>query len=74
MALMKKISKIGNSYGVIIPSDVMALVGLKPDAEVEITVEKGGLLIHPTRQEDQLVMETFRQFADQYDETLRKLA
>ena len=74
MALVKKITKIGNSYGLILPSDIMELIGLKPDSEIEITVEKGGLLIHPTREEDHLIMEAFGQFVSEYDETLRKLA
>ena len=74
MALLKKMTKIGNSYGVILPSDIMELIGLKPDSEIEITVEKGGLLIHPTREEDHLIMEAFSQFVAEYDETLRKLA
>ncbi len=74
MALVKKITKVGNSYGVIIPSDIMDLIGLKPNAEVEITLEKGGLFIHPTLEEDQLVMEQFSQFVKSYDETLKKLA
>ena len=74
MALVKKITKIGNSYGVILPSDVMSLVGLSPDDEVEITVEKGGVLLQHTRKQNHLIMDAFRQFVDEYDDTLKKLA
>ena len=74
MGLVKNIIKIGNSYGLILPSDVMELVGIKPESEVEIKVEKDGLFIHPTLREDRMVMENFVKFAGKYDDTLKKLA
>lgn len=74
MGLVKKITKIGNSYGLILPSDVMELVGIKPESEVEISVEKEGLFIHPTLKEDRLVIENFATFVKRYGDTLKKLA
>ncbi len=74
MSLVKKVTKIGNSYGVILPSDIMELLGIKPEDELEMSVEKGGILIHPSRKENNLVMQAFTKFIDQYDETLKKLA
>lgn len=74
MALAKKITKIGNSYGLIIPSDIMDLVGITPDSEVEITIDRGALLIHPTNKEDKLITEAFTKFVEQFGETLQKLA
>jgi putative addiction module antidote len=74
MSLVKKITKIGNSYGLILPSEIMALVDINPDDEVEISVAQGGLLIHPTKQEDQEVIKAFNDFINRYDETLSKLA
>ncbi|MBI2335721.1 MAG: AbrB/MazE/SpoVT family DNA-binding domain-containing protein [Deltaproteobacteria bacterium] len=74
MPLVKKLTKIGNSYGVILPADILDLLGIKPEDELEMTVEKEGLLIHPSRKENNLVMQAFTKFVDQYDETLKKLA
>lgn len=74
MALEKKITKIGNSYGLIIPSDIMDLVGITPDSEVEITIDHGALLIHPTHKEDKLITQAFTKFVEQFGETLQKLA
>lgn len=74
MALAKKITKIGNSYGLIIPSDIMELVGITPESEIEITVDKGGLIIHPTRKEDKIISDSFTKFVNQFSDTLQKLA
>lgn len=74
MALAKKITKIGNSYGVILPSDIMELVGITPESEIEITVDKGGLIIHPTRKEDKIISDSFNKFVNQFSDTLQKLA
>jgi putative addiction module antidote len=74
MPLTKKLTKIGNSYGVILPSDLMNLLGISPEGEIEISIEKGGLLIHPSHKENSLVMQAFTKFVDHYDETLKKLA
>lgn len=74
MALTKKLTKIGNSYGIVISKEIMNLINLKPDSEVEISVEKGGLFIHPVQKEDQLVSEAFSKFVQQYDDTLKKLS
>lgn len=74
MALAKKITKIGNSYGLIIPSDIMELVGITPESEIEITIDKGGLIIHPTRKEDKIISDSFTKFVNQFSDTLQKLA
>lgn len=41
--------KMGNSTGVIIPGPVMAALGAKVGDDVELTVEKGRLLVTPAK-------------------------
>ncbi len=74
MALIKKITKIGNSYGIILPSDVMNLVNATPDSEVEIRVDGGKIILHPILENEKCVMESFAKFVGLYPDTLKKLA
>lgn len=74
MALVKKLTKIGNSYGIVIPSEVLSMVDLKPNSKINITVEKGVILIHPVLKEDQMINEAFSKFVVNYTDTLQRLA
>jgi antitoxin component of MazEF toxin-antitoxin module len=44
-AMIKTISKIGNSQGLIFDSALRELTGLKPGDEVNVTVHEGGTIV-----------------------------
>lgn len=74
MALVKKLSKIGNSYGVILPSDILEVAGLSKDSNIEISVKARQIIIKPTRLKDHKVLKTFMKVVEDYQETFQKLA
>ena len=46
-----KIQKWGNSLAVRIPKPIAHDVGLRPDADVEMSIQGGRLVLEPTRRE-----------------------
>lgn len=74
MGAIKKLTKIGNSFGIILSSDIMSLANIQPESEVEIEIENGKLIIHPVLQEDQKVKAAFAKFVSNYSDVLQKLA
>lgn len=74
MALVKKLTKIGNSTGIILPSDVLKLVGIDDDSEVQISTKDHQIILEPANLKDRQVMETFLSVLEDYDDTLKKLA
>lgn len=74
MALVKKFTKIGNSWGLILPSEIMQVSGVTPDSEVEISVKGNQIILKPTRIKDHQVMKTFMGVLEDYNETFKKLA
>ena len=77
MALIKKLTRIGNSYGVILPTEILKVAGMEPEGEYEIQVKEGEVSIHPHRKEDDLdkrVMESMTKFMKKYRADLKKLA
>ncbi|MBI3540672.1 MAG: AbrB/MazE/SpoVT family DNA-binding domain-containing protein [Deltaproteobacteria bacterium] len=74
MALVKKLTKIGNSLGIILPTEILRVAGMDTDSEVEISVKDNEVLLRPTKLKDHKVMKTFMGVVKDYDQTLRKLA
>ncbi len=74
MALVKKVIKIGNSAGVILPADLMSLVGIKDNSEVSFSVKGNGIFVQPVRLKDHKIMKTFMNVLEDYNETFKKLA
>lgn len=75
--MLKTISKIGNSQGLIFDAALCELTGLKPGDQVNITVHDGGsLVITPVRRsaDPDTVDKTIRGTLKDYRKTLRKLA
>ncbi len=77
MTLVKKITKIGNSYGIILPHHVLKLVGLKPGGECLVDADKDKVSIRPSsklNKTDQRVMEAMTKFIKKYRKDLQRLA
>jgi len=74
MTLTKKLTKIGNSWGVILPAEILKVVGMSDDSEVEISVKENHIVLTPSNLKDHKVMKAFLSVIRDYDETLKKLA
>lgn len=74
MALIKKLIKIGNSWGVILPSEILKVAGVNEDSEVEITVKENQIILKPSNLKDHKVMKAFLGVLHDYDKTFQKLA
>ena len=75
--MVKTITKVGNSHGLIFDSTLRELSGLKPGDQVNVTVHEGGsIILTPIRKalrpED--VSAVVRRTVKDYRKTLRKLA
>jgi len=75
--MVKTITKVGNSHGLIFDATLRELSGLKPGDQVNVTVHEGGsIILTPIRKalrpED--VSAVVRRTVKDYRKTLRKLA
>lgn len=75
--MLKQITKVGNSQGLILDSALMDLTGLRVGDQVDVTVAPGGAIVvtpirnAPPRDE---VSATIRKTVKDYRRTLKKLA
>lgn len=74
MAIVKKLTKIGNSWGVIIPGEVMKAAHLKGNSKVKVDIENDRVVISPIDLKDERIMRTFMKVIQDYDNTFSKLA
>jgi antitoxin component of MazEF toxin-antitoxin module len=49
MPLVKKLTRMGNSTGLILDRPILQQVDIEPDAEVEVSVENNSIVIRPHR-------------------------
>ena len=74
MALVKKLTKIGNSCGLIVPREFMESAGLSEKSQVELEIRGDELVVRPARLKDYKVMKTFMTVVRDYDKLFKKLA
>jgi len=74
MALVKKFSKVGNSVGMIFPSEFLNAAGLNLESEMEISFKENKIILEPTNMKDHKILKTFMGVLKDYDETFKKLA
>ncbi|HYY61058.1 MAG TPA: AbrB/MazE/SpoVT family DNA-binding domain-containing protein [Burkholderiales bacterium] len=75
--MIKTLTKVGNSYGLIFDAAVRELSGLKPGDQVNVTVHDGGtIILTPVRKspDPAQVKSVVRRTLKDYKKTLRKLA
>jgi antitoxin component of MazEF toxin-antitoxin module len=75
--MVKTITRIGNSQGVIFDSALLDLTGLKPGDQVAVSVAPGGsIILTPIRKaaQPEQVSATVKRTVRDYRKTLRKLA
>ena len=75
--MLKSITKVGNSQGLILDTALCELTGLKAGDQVNVTVHEGGAItLTPIRKSApaEVIESTIRQTVKDYATTLRKLA
>ena len=77
--MIKTITKIGNSNGIIFDAALLELAHLKPGDEVNLEIHEGGTItitpIRPReRPTDERISETIRATMSKYSRTMKKLA
>ena len=75
--MLKTISKVGNSQGLIFDAALLELAGLKLGDQVNVTVHEGGsIMLTPVRKAvaPEKVTATIRKTVKDYRKTLRRLA
>ena len=70
--MVKTLSPIGNSLGLIIDKAILDLLGIARDTPLDIKTDGEALIIRPIR--DTFVAGSTRRMMDTHAETLRKLA
>ena len=74
MTTVKKLTKIGNSYGVIIPRELLEAVGFDEKTSIRVEVRKNELVFKPVNLKDHKVLKTFLSVVDDFEPLLKRLA
>ena len=77
MGVVKKLTRIGNSYGVILPKGVLEVVGINPKKGCRVTIEGERLSIEAVGRRhnpDEEVAQSMLRFMKRYRTDLVKLA
>lgn len=75
MAMIKKLSAVGNSLGIIIERPVLELLGITKDTPLEVKTDGEALIIRPAKlSKKERIRESGERMMAVHDETLRKLA
>lgn len=75
--MIKTITKVGNSFGLIFDAALRELSGIKPGDQVNVTVHEGGaIVLTPIRKapDQDEVRSVIKRTVKDYRKTLRKLA
>ena len=73
--MIKTLSAIGNSLGLIIERPILDLLNIDRDTKLEIRTDGEALIIRPVREDHQTrVQQATERMMDQHDDALRKLA
>ena len=75
-AMVKKLSAVGNSLGLIIERPILELLNITKDTPLEIKTDGESLIIRPAREASQMdrVLTAADEIMDAHEETFRKLA
>ena len=73
--MIKKLSTVGNSLGLIIERPILELLNITKDTPLEVKTDGEALIIRPvTPNKKDRIRESTRRMMTVHDETLRKLA
>ena len=73
--MIKKLSAVGNSLGLIIERPILELLNITKDTALEVKTDGEALIIRPVKlSKKKRVRESTRRMMAVHDETMRKLA
>lgn len=73
--MVKKLSAVGNSLGLIIERPILELLDITKDTPLEIRTDGEALIIRPVKlSKKERIRESTKRMIAVHDETLRKLA
>ena len=73
--MIKKLTAIGNSYGLIIERPILELLRIDKETQLEVSTDGEALIIRPTRRDHTArTTASAERMMDSHDETLKKLA
>ena len=73
--MIKTLSAVGNSLGLIIERPILELLRIDKDTELEVRTDGDALIIRPLRKEKlERVREATHRLMDKHDKSLDKLA
>lgn len=72
--MRKKLSAIGNSFGLVIEKPILELLSIDRDTELEMTTDGERLIIEPVRAGKRNLRASAEKIMKKHDATFRKLA
>ena len=72
--MRKKLSAVGNSFGLVIEKPILELLKIDRDTELEITTDGNRLIIEPVKERQKRFRETASKILKKHEGTFRKLA
>lgn len=73
--MIKKLTAIGNSFGLIIERPILELLDIDKDTVLDMTTDGEALVIRPVREDHRTrVREAAQRMMDTHDTTLKKLS
>ena len=72
--MRKKLTAIGNSYGVVIEKPILDLLDIDKDTELEMSTDGKVLVLEPRRQRRKRIADAAHRVMSAHDSTFRKLA
>ena len=72
--MIKKLTAIGNSLGLIIEKPILELLDIDKETPLEVRTDGEALIIRPKRSRKRRVQAATERLMQAHDETLRKLA
>ncbi len=73
--MIKKLSAVGNSLGLIIERPILELLDITKDTSLEVTTDGEALIIRPVKlNKKERLRESTKRMMAAHDKTLRKLA
>jgi len=72
--MRKKLSAVGNSFGLVIEKPILELLSIDRDTELEMTTDGERLIIEPVRTGRKGLRASAEKVMKKHDSTFRKLA
>ena len=72
--MRKKLSAVGNSFGLVIEKPILELLSIDRDTELEMTTDGERLIIEPVRKGKKTLRASAEKIMKKHDATFRKLA